>query len=153
MELLTLPLDKEIKYMARIDAVRCRWLRKIYERERAGINARVEDIVNSVDDMLKQEEKFNYVKEINAKMRTVKKVFFNENMVGYDFRGIDLTDAIFLFCNISHANFAKVSLQNVTFVNCEMNGCVFLGAQLNNCSAYFKGLVLNLEDKVRHAVR
>lgn len=148
VELLNLPFDSKTRYMARIDSARCRWLSKISATERSMINARIREITAGVAGMPEQSE--GYRAEINARMRTVKSVFRNEEMSGYDFRGMDLTNAVFLFCRLTNANFSGCVLLNATFVGCEMPGCMFYGAELCGCRAYFNGVVLNLEDKSRH---
>ena len=99
-----------------------------------------------------KQEHFQYAREIKKRMESCEKVFREQRMEGYDFREIDLQNAVFLNCSLRNSNFAGVSLENAFFVNCDLSGCIWYGAMLGNCIVYGKGEALYLSERIRTTV-
>ena len=100
----------------------------------------------------KKQADFNYVKEVTRRMKINKKLFVEERMEGYDFREIDLSDAIFISCVLSNSNFCGCNMENALFVNCTMNDCMYYGAMVNNCRAIYGGTMLYLSERTRENI-
>lgn len=152
LELVSLPLDIDRRYLERLDDTRGRWFKRILELEREQVRAKIDEVIRAGEKTAGKQPKFDYIKEIGRRMKVNRKVFVEERMEGYDFREADLSDALFIGCSITNSNFSGVNLENALFINCEMKNCMFYGAMLNNCRAYFGGTVLNLEDKTRKII-
>ena len=100
----------------------------------------------------RRQKKINFEKEINKRMQSSKKVFFNQRMEGFDFRKINLEAAIFINCSLSNSNFSNVNLQHAIFVNCQLEDTVWYGAFLNNAFVYQANQVVALKEyqEVKH---
>lgn len=126
------------------------WINKWYklyidrqQREAEKMLARAESPVS------RRQEKINFKKEITKRMRHIKKAFISQRMEGYDFRELDLSDALFLNCHLKGSNFSNVNLQNTIFINCEIKDCVFYKAFMNNSYVYEKCQATSLEKAVK----
>ena len=151
-ELIALPLDIEKRYLERLDDIRSRWFKKLLELERMQTKEQIDKIIQDGERTAAKQPRFDFSKEINRRMKTNKKVFMEERMEGYDFRGLELSGAFFLNCSLTNSNFSGCNLENALFVNCEMKDCMYYGAMLNNCRAYYGGTVLYMEDKSRKII-
>lgn len=82
--------------------------------------------------MERKQPLIQYTKEIKKKMSICKKFFMNIRMEGYDFREVDLSNAIFLNCSLIGANFSFVNLENAVFINCNLTNVIWHKAWTNN---------------------
>lgn len=89
-------------------------------------------IESSGAKMERKQPLIQYTKEIKKKMSICKKFFMNTRMEGYDFREVDLSNAIFLNCSLIGANFSFVNLENVVFINCNLTSVIWHKAWINN---------------------
>ncbi|MEY8330857.1 pentapeptide repeat-containing protein [Lachnospiraceae bacterium 48-33] len=73
-----------------------------------------------------------FTKEIKKKMNICKKFFMDSRMEGYDFREVDLSNAVFMNCSLIGANFSFVNLENTAFINCNLTNVIWHKAWTNN---------------------
>lgn len=73
-----------------------------------------------------------FTKEIKKKMGICKKFFMDSRMEGYDFREVDLSNAVFMNCSLIGANFSFVNLENAVFINCNLSNVIWHKAWTNN---------------------
>ena len=73
-----------------------------------------------------------FTKEIKKKMGICKKFFMDSRMEGYDFREVDLSNAVFMNCSLIGANFSFVNLENAVFINCNLTNVIWHKAWTNN---------------------
>lgn len=73
-----------------------------------------------------------FTKEIKKKMGICKKFFMDSRMEGYDFREVDLSNAVFMNCSLIGANFSFVNLENAVFINCNLSNVIWYKAWTNN---------------------
>ena len=73
-----------------------------------------------------------FTKEIKKKMNICKKFFMDSRMEGYDFREVDLSNAVFMNCSLIGANFSFVNLENAVFINCNLTNVIWHKAWTNN---------------------
>lgn len=150
-ELLSLPFElQDIRQIARLDEIRSRWQKKLvamnYKKHAMDLKAAVE--AEGCRRERKQAE-FNYAKEIRNRMKVCDKVFAEERMEGYDFRDVDLQNAIFIHCQLANSNFAHCNLQNAFFFQCDLRDCEWYGAFLNGCTAYYGGELVRMQEYTR----
>lgn len=132
-ELLDIP-ENENKYM--LEEYRYQWFIKLIQiKERLLIEETERIISLSNSNLSAKQPKVNYTKEIRKRMKQLKTVFIDELMEGFDFREIDLEDAVFINCDLTRANFAHCNLINCIFVNCILDETVFYGAATSNTYA------------------
>lgn len=148
-ELIGLPMALETRLLERLDEIRNRWFKRILEEERLNHQKQINEIISAGERTSKKQENFNFLREITKRMKTNKKVFIEEHMEGYDFREVDLSDAIFISCILTNSNFSGCNMENAVFVNCTMNDCMYYGAMLNNCRAMYGGKILYMDEKIR----
>ncbi len=120
-EMMGLPFGEDARILERLDDMRSHWYKKLLEMERAATNYKMQELI-LMGEQTSPKQKFNYVKEIERRMKNCRKYFVEERMEGYDFRYTDLSGAIFMLCSLNNSNFAGVNLEGAMFVNCEMNG-------------------------------
>lgn len=56
----------------------------------------------------------------------------DSRMEGYDFREVDLSNAVFMNCSLIGANFSFVNLENAVFINCNLSNVIWHKAWTNN---------------------
>lgn len=103
-------------------------IKKIFDNEKQ----KMASIIESAGCQMERKQLFNYTKAIKKKMKTTTKLFVDANMDGYDFREVDLSDAIFINCSLKGANFSFVNLENVYLINTKTDGAIFYKTQMNN---------------------
>lgn len=91
-----------------------------------------EMIESSGARMERKQPLFSHTKEIKKKMGTCKKFFTDSRMEGYDFREVDLSNAVFLNCSLVGANFSFVNLESALFINCNLTNIIWHKAWTNN---------------------
>ena len=89
-------------------------------------------IESSGAKMERKQPLIQYTKEIKKKMGLCKKFFADTKMEGYDFREVDLSNAVFVNCSLIGANFSFVNLENAVFVNCNLTNVIWHKAWSNN---------------------
>ncbi len=89
-------------------------------------------IESSGAKMERKQPLIQYTKEIKKKMGLCKKFFVDTRMEGYDFREVDLSNAVFVNCSLIGANFSFVNLENAVFVNCNLTNVIWHKAWTNN---------------------
>lgn len=89
-------------------------------------------IESSGAKMERKQPLIQYTKEIKKKMSTCKKFFIDDRMEGYDFREVDLSNAVFINCSLTGANFSFVNLENTAFINCNLTNVIWHKAWSNN---------------------
>lgn len=154
IEMITLPFGLcEDRYMERLDFTRSRWLSQLnymQNKENEEQLKRTAEIAGG--NLEARQDEFPFTREIKKRMSCCEKVFREERMEGYDFREVDLQNAVFLNCKLANSNFSGVNLENAFFVNCDLTECKWYGAMLNNCIAYGKGERLQMSDRIRTTV-
>lgn len=150
-EMLSLPFAlQDARYMERLDELRSRWYIKLvrmdYERQAVNLREAIEASGSSRERM---QSSFNYTKEIKVRMKSCDKVFMAERMEGYDFREVDLQNAIFIGCQLANSNFAHCNMENVFFFQCDLTDCDWYGAFLNGCTAYYGGELVQMQEFTR----
>lgn len=150
-ELLTLPFGLcEERYMERLDFTRNRWLRQLTLWNEQGYKEQIKRMAEEAEGKIgPRQESFPYAKEIKKRMENCGKLFREQRMEGYDFRETDLQGAIFFRCKLANSNFSGVNLENAVFVHCDLTGCLWYGAMLNNSTAYGRGELLRLSERIR----
>ena len=89
-------------------------------------------IESSGAKMERKQPLIQYTKEIKKKMSMCKKFFMDTRMEGYDFREVDLSNAVFVNCSLIGANFSFVNLENTVFINCNLMNVIWHKAWTNN---------------------
>lgn len=117
-----------------LEDMRYQWFLKVIEIRENKMAAEMERIVALSQSSLSAKQDINYTKEIKKRTRQAKTVFINEMMSGFDFREIDLSDAMFIDCNLSGANFSHCNMINCRFINCNMENVILYEAVTNNCT-------------------
>lgn len=150
-ELLSLPFAlPDTRYIERLDELRSRWYKKLiqmdYRQQGANLKEAIEAVGSSRERM---QPGFNFTKEIKLRMKNCDKVFMAERMEGYDFREVDLQNAIFIQCQLSNSNFAHCNMENVFFFQCDLKNCDWYGAMLNGCTAYYGGELVQMQEFIR----
>ncbi len=150
-EMLSLPFGLcEARYMERLDEVRSRWLKKLIAMDYREHDRKLKEAVEAVGGSRERKQpEFNFTKEIRKRMRVREKIFMEERMEGYDFREVDLQDAIFINCQLSGSNFSHCNLEHAFFFHCRLKACEWYGAALNGCVAYYGGELVRLQDFIR----
>lgn len=82
--------------------------------------------------MERKQPLIQYTKEIKKKMSMCKKFFMDTRMEGYDFREVDLSNAVFVNCSLIGANFSFVNLENTVFINCNLTNVIWHKAWTNH---------------------
>lgn len=82
--------------------------------------------------MERKQPLIQFTKEIKKKMGICKKFFMDSRMEGYDFREVDLSNAVFMNCSLIGANFSFVNLENAVFINCNLTNVIWHKAWTNN---------------------
>ncbi len=82
--------------------------------------------------MERKQSLVQFTKEIKKKMGICKKFFMDSRMEGYDFREVDLSNAVFMNCSLIGANFSFVNLENAVFINCNLTNVIWHKAWINN---------------------
>lgn len=150
-EMINLPFGLyEMRYMERLDEIRSRWMKKLITMDYGAHNEELKEAVEaSGGSRERKQPEFNFTKEIRKRMQVREKVFMEERMEGYDFREIDLQNAIFINCQLSNSNFSHCNLENAFFFHCSLKNCEWYGAALNGCTAYYSGELVRLQDFIR----
>lgn len=150
LEMLTLPFGLcEERYMERLDFTRNRWMRQLLLWQEQRIQEQLKRTAEAGEKLAVKQAAFAYNKEIRKRMKTCDKYFREERMEGYDFREMELQNAIFIHCKLANSNFSGVNLENAFFVHCDLTGCIWYRAMLNNSIAYHKGEMLRLSERIR----
>ena len=150
LELLTLPFGLcEERYMERLDFTRNRWMRQLLLWQEQRTQEQLKRTAEAGEKLVVKQSAFAYSKEIRKRMKTCDKYFREERMEGYDFREMELQNAIFVNCKLANSNFSGVNLENAFFVHCDLTGCIWYRAMLNNSIAYHKGELLRLSERIR----
>lgn len=116
-----------------LKSIRHEWFVKTVYIHEHKVEEQTKELLNIAGSKLSpKQEKFNYSREFKKKIKKTNYVI-GEQLEEYDFRQIELSDYIFINCNLKKANFSHVNLTNTLFVNCNLDETIFYGAQLNGC--------------------
>ena len=154
-ELLSLPFElQDIRQIERLDEIRSRWQKKLvamdYKKYAADLKSAIEAEGSRRE---RKQPEFNFVKEIRNRMKTCDKVFMEERMEGYDFRDVDLQNAIFVHCQLANSNFSHCNLENAFFFQCDLLDCEWYETFLNGCTAYYGGELVRMQEFARKSCK
>lgn len=113
---------------------------KILLREGELRKKQTEHLLESAGSKYEKKQNFSWIRAVKKKMET-KKAFIDKRMEDYDFREMDLSDAIFYNCSLCRANFSHVNIENTLFINCDISGAIFYKAHTAGAA------VINSESK------
>ena len=106
---------------------------KLIELQHEAYKKHMEMIIESSGAKMERKQPlFQHTKEIKKKMCICKKFFIDSRMEGYDFRELDLSNAIFLNCSLTGSNFSFVNLESAIFINCNLANIIWHKAWINN---------------------